>query len=183
MMSFLSFFLEPFLMSLFLLLFLSLLIISYILALVDGGKSAWSCGVNIDLGFILDASGSIQSHYDDYLAIIRKTVEHFPVAHYNSHIGVVSFSNDKTHVTGLTDHMTTEEFLKSLKTLPSPQGNSHIGSALKASYEKLFGTSEARQNVPKVMVVLSDGFKLDDTEEKTPAQVADEIESFGVKVI
>jgi len=123
------------------------------------------------------------SHYQDYLTLIKKAVDHFPISQGGTRIAVVLFSNDKIHTIGLAEHATSSSFLEALKTLPEPVGNSHISYALEASYKSLYENSDPRTNVPKVMVVLSDGFyKSSPIGGKTPEQAADELESYGVKV-
>ena len=135
----------------------------------------------MDMGVLIDASGSIRSHYPDYMNILEKIVQHFPISRSENRFGIVSMVNDKSHVVGFNDYVTSGGFLKSLKTLPEPEGNSNMATSLKTVYDKLISTS--RTNVPRTLVVLSDGFKSDLLEDgKNAVQWADKIESLGIKV-
>ena len=151
---------------------------------MDPTNSSWQCDAAVDLAFILDASGSIFSYYQDYISLIKKVVDHFPISESGTRIALLLFSNDKIHSVGLNEHETSSSFLEGLKNLPEPMGNSRISYALEASYKSLYENSDPRTNVPKVMVVLSDGFYISTPSDgKTPEQAADEMESYGVKVI
>lgn len=135
------------------------------------------------MGILIDASGSIYSHYQDYLNVLQKIVQHFPISTGLNRVGLVSMANGESNVIGLPDHMTSASFVKSLKTLPQPEGKSNMASSLQTAYYKIFTGLTVRADVPKVLVVMSDGFKNDETDGgKTAVQWADEIESFGIKV-
>ena len=135
----------------------------------------------MEVGLLIDASGSIRSHYQDYMNVLKKIVEHFPINGSGNRFGVVTMVKDKSHVVGYSDIVTSADFVNSLKTFPEAEGNSNMASSLKTVYDELLSTS--RRNVPKILIVLSDGFKGELTRDgKNAMQWADVIEGFGIKV-
>lgn len=149
-------------------------------AFVDKPQS-WTCETSMDVGLLVDASGSIRSHYQDYKDVLEKIVEHFPITGSGNRFGVVTMVKDKSHVVGYNEIVTSADFVNSLKTFPLAEGNSNMAASLKSVYDQLLSTS--RRNVPKILIVLSDGFKGELVKDgKNAMQWADEIEGFGIKV-
>lgn len=147
-----------------------------------GGPSDSNCETPVDIGIFIDASSSIQSHYNDYMTVIKGLADKFPISEDQSHIGVVSFSNDKSTVVGLQEYLTTDSFKESLSSLPKPDGKSDLGAALEKSYRSLFESKAARSNVAKIIILITDGYKKSNAGEKSPEQIAETLRGYGAKV-
>ena len=135
------------------------------------------------MGILIDASNSIQSHYDDYITVINGLISSFSISKDQSHIGVSSFTNNKNTIVGLNEHLSQESFKTVFPKLPKPDGNSALGLALETSYKSLFEDQESRLNVPKVVLLATDGFKKSEWEsDKNPVLIAKELREKGVSV-
>ena len=89
---------------------------------------------------------------------IKKFAEKNDLSVSGLHIGIVLFSSSFTVEIKLTDFYDVDSFKQAVQNLPQEGSITRIGSALKTAYDKLF-TKEygARENVPQILILLTDG--------------------------
>ena len=117
------------------------------------------CTRPIDVGFLLDASGSILAkQYQLLKNFINKFADKNELSLPGLHIGVVLFSSSSSVAIKLSDYYDIKSFKKAVESLPHEGSITRIGLGLKTAYDKLF-TKEygARQNVPQMLILLTDG--------------------------
>lgn len=117
------------------------------------------CTLPVDVGFVLDASGSILTKQFQLLKnFIKNFAERNDLSMPGLHIGVVLFSSSSSVAIKLTDFYDIDSFKQAVQNLPQEGSITRIGSALKTAYDKLF-TKEygARENVPQILILLTDG--------------------------
>ena len=74
------------------------------------------------------------------------------------HIGVVLFSSSSSLAIKLSDYYDINSFKQAVESLPQEGSITRIGLGLKTAYDRLF-TKEygARQDVPQMLILLTDG--------------------------
>jgi len=111
----------------------------------------------MDIHFILDSSSSIYVRdYDQELQFVRDVVSRLDVSPRATRVGVLTFSDDLTRPTiGLNQYSTKGDVLGAInvETLPYRTGFTNTDLAIRHVWED----PEFRQDITKVMVVVTDG--------------------------
>ena len=89
---------------------------------------------------------------------LKKFAEKNELSLHGLHVGVVLFSSSASVAIKLTDYYDIESFKQAIQNLPQEGSITRIGRGLKTAYDKLF-TREygARENVPQILILLTDG--------------------------
>ncbi|XP_072536172.1 collagen alpha-6(VI) chain [Salminus brasiliensis] len=140
------------------------------------------CRANLaDIVFMVDGSSSIGD--EDFLKVKRflhTFIEGLEVRTDKVRVGVVQFSNNPHEEVPLGGYANKDDLLEKVDKLIYRKGGTETGKALRFAKTKYFtqtGGSQARRNVPKIAVVITDGDSADDM--KTPAQ---ELRTEGVLI-
>ncbi|XP_031571485.1 collagen alpha-6(VI) chain-like [Actinia tenebrosa] len=114
------------------------------------------CPISMDTVFLLDGSSSIgQSDFDKMKEFIISVLEHFRISEKESHVGVVHYSDSPSTKVFLTDVQNTSSIYTKIRAMPFIGGNTHTDLGLNESrYLFLDGS---RLNVPRVLIVITDG--------------------------
>ena len=148
--------------------------------LIEGPK----CKNLIDIGFIVDSSGSLRREYGKEKAFVKSLAESFEISANGSRAGIITFSWHAEHSVKLKDHATTESFKVAVDKLPLFGHTTRIDKALKMARDELFKSENGgRTSIPKLVIVLTDGAQTKDADAVDPGDIADEIRRRGVKVI
>ncbi|XP_065072057.1 LOW QUALITY PROTEIN: uncharacterized protein LOC135696557 [Rhopilema esculentum] len=117
------------------------------------------CQLQVDLGFVVDASGSIlPKQYQHQKDFIKKVVELNEISSSGLHAGVVLFSHSSSVAIKLSDFYDSKAFKSAVQKLKHECSITRIDKGLKDSYDKLFTRSYgARSGVAKVLILLTDG--------------------------
>ena len=115
----------------------------------------------MDLGFVVDASGSILTkQYQHQKEFIKKVVELNEISSSGLHAGVVLFSHSSSVAIKLSDFYDSKAFEAAVQELKHECSITRIDKGLKDSYDKLFTRSYgARSGVAKVLILLTDGMQ------------------------
>ena len=157
--------------------------------LVDQTKKiseARQCSVTADLGFVVDASGSVASQYPKLIRVIKSIVDDFGLSAKGTHAGTISFSDRAEVVIGFDQYYDTAAFKNALEGLPSPRGRTRIGTALLKAYNDLFTSKSAsRPGVPKIMILITDGVQATSSAKTIKANdaIIEKLVAKGIKVI
>ena len=142
------------------------------------------CKAKIDVGFILDSSGSLRNDYQREKDFMKVLASSFGISPDGSRAGVVTFSYNAEHSIKLNDHDDLMAFNKAVDEIPLMGSITRIDKALRLSQRELFSLSNgARPGIPKILVLLTDGSQTADADAVDPGDIADEIRDQGIKVL
>ncbi|XP_052796198.1 cartilage matrix protein-like isoform X2 [Mya arenaria] len=137
-----------------------------------GGKPA-------DVFFLIDSSGSItRKDFNKEISFVQSVVKLFDVAMDKTRIGLISFSHDANIVLPLDSLMSKEEVLNKLSNIPHVGGGTNTAEALKLARQQGFSADVVRPNVPKLIIVLTDGLSRDEIQTAREARLA---QAMGIK--
>jgi hypothetical protein len=129
-----------------------------------------ACSAALDLVFLVDGSGSIESEWsggtkgafnDKVLSFVQEMVKYFTIGSNATRVGVVTFSTDVVVNFKLNDLVTREEVLAATKAISYPRGNTYTSLGINAVRTKLFveeaGMRPIASGVSRVLIMLTDG--------------------------
>lgn len=112
----------------------------------------------VDIGFLIDASGSSRTFFSDVIKVINRIIDSFNVGFSKTHAGFVVFSDKARVVSAIHDGKSAEALKKELESLPTPGGATRLDIALQLTYRDLFDTAAVRDSKkPKFLFIFSDG--------------------------
>ena len=142
------------------------------------------CQRIIDVGFIVDSSGSLRRDYGKEKEFVKIIADNFVVSKNGTRAGVITFSWHAEHSIKLRDHFTTQGFQEAVDRLPLFGHTTRIDKALNLAGEELFNPENGgRPNVQKLIILLTDGSQTKDADAIDPGDIADKIRKSGTKVI
>ena len=137
----------------------------------------------VDVGFILDSSGSLRRDYSKEKDFLKALAATFGVSSNGSRAGVVTFSYYTEHSIKLNDHTDLASFNAAVDSIPLMGSTTRIDKALRLTQKELFSIPNGgRPGVTKVLIVLTDGSQTKDAGAEDPGDVADEIRKSGINI-
>ena len=119
-----------------------------------------SCNTTVDLGFIIDSSGSIaRRNYAKIKGFVKYLARSFGISPTGSRAGIVLYSTRASVKAHFGQYPTTEEFNNLVDGLPHERGLTYIDKALELAASQLF--PRARKDVPRIAMLLTDGEQTD----------------------
>ena len=117
------------------------------------------CSQNVDLVFVLDASGSIKPDgFEQVKQFTKDIVDSFEIGHDKTHVGVVTFSEFAELQIKLSDTFDREELYTRIGNLTYQGFRTATDDALRVVNREAFTLSGgARQGVAQVLIFLTDG--------------------------
>ena len=116
------------------------------------------CRAKIDLGFLIDGSGSIEAYgkgnFKRVLQFVKYLVGAFKVGRSKTRVGVILFSSRPFMIFRFNKYSTKSQVLRAISRIRYPRGGTKTGFALNYVKNYLFGKSSSRK---KVLIVLTDG--------------------------
>lgn len=138
----------------------------------------------VDVGFILDSSGSLRRDYSKEKDFLKALAATFGVSSNGSRAGVVTFSYYTEHSIKLNDHTDLASFNAAVDSIPLMGSTTRIDKALRLTQKELFSIPNGgRPGVTKVLIVLTDGSQTKDAGAEDPGDVADEIRKSGINIL
>ena len=138
----------------------------------------------VDVGFILDSSGSLRRDYSKEKDFLKALAATFGVSSNGSRAGVVTFSYYTEHSIKLNDHTDLASFNAAVDSIPLMGSTTRIDKALRLTQKELFSIPNGgRPGVTKVLIVLTDGSQTKDAGAEDPGDVADEICKSGINIL
>ena len=142
------------------------------------------CKSIVDVGFIVDSSGSLRKDYDKEKEFVKIIAENLGISTNGSRAGVITFSWQTEHSIKLKDHETTQGFQEAVNRLPLFGHTTRIDKALNLANQELFKAENGgRPGVPKLIILLTDGSQTRDADALDPGIIAAKIRAAGVKLI
>ncbi|XP_076834641.1 collagen alpha-1(XII) chain isoform X3 [Brachyhypopomus gauderio] len=145
-----------------------------------------SLGVDVqaDVVLLVDGSYSIGlANFAKVRAFLEVLVNSFDIGPSKVQISLVQYSRDPHTEFALNKHHDISAVVKAIRTFPYRGGSTNTGKAMTYVRDKIFVTSRgARDNVPRVMVLITDGKSSDSF--KVPAENLrnSDVEIFAVGV-
>lgn len=123
-----------------------------------------------DIFFLVDSSTSIWiKHFRMQRAFLQDLVKNFPIGPTTMRVGLAVFSHRYYRVIGMDQYNNTEDLQDAIGRVPHIYGSTWTGVALKKLRTEEF--PNARKNVTKIAVVLTDGVSYDERETVKQAEL------------
>lgn len=141
-----------------------------------------SCKATVDIGFVIDRSlNTDQGTQNHFLKTLAFTLG---ITNYVSHPSIIVFGDDAELSLKFSKHNNLYMFYDKLEELPAMGNNSRLDKGLRLVQEQMFKTENgAREDVPRVLVLVTSGPQSDVKEANKSATLIEEITDSGVKVI
>ncbi|XP_051576874.1 collagen alpha-6(VI) chain-like [Myxocyprinus asiaticus] len=132
-----------------------------------------------DIVFLVDSSSSISTRdFQEVKTFVRTFVEGLDIETKKVQVGLAQFSTQTHKEFLLGDYADKAELIEKINKLPYRTGGTFMGEAmrfLKDNYFTSVGGSRAKQNVPQIVMVITDGDSADDIK-----QPAGELQQNGI---
>ena len=91
---------------------------------------------------------------------VRNTIARFGISRTGTHAAVIVYSTSAHVAISLTQYTSYSRFYDAVQRIPYTRGVTRIDLALKVAAEQVFSDDGGvRSNVPKILVVMTDGFQ------------------------
>ena len=142
------------------------------------------CKSKVDVGYILDSSGSLKADYQNEKNFLKSLAESFGVSGDGSRAGVITFSVNAEHSIKMKDHADISSFNAAVDAIPLMGFTTRIDKALRLAQNELFTLENgARPTTPKILILLTDGSQTADADAESPGDIADELRKTGVTLL
>ena len=142
------------------------------------------CISSMDIGFMLDSSGSLRDQYPQIKAFIKNFVSNLAVSKEGVHVGVVTFSFYATLSIKFSDFVNKADFKEAVEKIPFMGSTTRIDRALKVVNEDMFSESNgARRDVTKMLILLTDGSQTKDADAVDPGKLAKLLRQRGIHIL
>ena len=143
-----------------------------------------TCKAKVDVGFVLDSSGSIRNDYQNEKDFLKSVAAVFGVSKNESRAGVITFSHNVEHSIKLKDHTDLTTFSAAVDAIPLMGSVTRIDKALRLTQKELFTTENgARAGLPKILLLLTDGSQTPSADAEDPATIAEELRKSGITLL
>lgn len=123
-----------------------------------------------DLVFLLDYSSSIdQDQHTIMLNFTASVVDNFNVSKEFAHVGLAQFSDDPKHEFHLNTYNDKTKMIEHIRNMNYKGGNTYLGEALDYIRDYFHESNGGRRDVPKNLVLITDGNSKDDVEDAAEA--------------
>ena len=139
------------------------------------------CAEEVDLVMVMDKSGSIGAQWSTVVDIAREVVGEFKMGATAAQIGLVLFDSVVTTISSLTSSLATAQTALDTMSQQSAGGETYLSGGIQAGQQVLTGTN-ARANVPKVMLIESDGVQNRCGDDNTAIAAANDAKAAGTKI-
>ncbi|CAG09870.1 unnamed protein product [Tetraodon nigroviridis] len=145
-----------------------------------------SLGVDVQADVVLLVDGSYSIGLQNFAkvrAFLEVLVNSFDIGPSKVQISLVQYSRDPHTEFALNTHHDINAVVRAVRTFPYRGGSTNTGKAMKYVKDKIFVASRgARQNVPRVMVLITDGKSSDSFKDAATNLRNIDVEIFAVGV-
>ncbi|KAF7662981.1 hypothetical protein LDENG_00222290 [Lucifuga dentata] len=145
-----------------------------------------SLGVDVQADVVLLVDGSYSIGLQNFAkvrAFLEVLVNSFDIGPHKVQLSLVQYSRDPHTEFALNTHHDINAVVKAVRTFPYRGGSTNTGKAMTYVREKIFIASRgARQNVPRVMVLITDGKSSDSFKDAATKLRNIDVEIFAVGV-
>ena len=130
----------------------------------------------IELGFLVEGSASVQFYGEGNFQLIKDSIKSFvgsfDVSSGATRVGAIIYSKNSTLAFSLDPNERDITIDQAIDNIVYPGGETFTGQALNAAARVLFSNNTVRPNVSKILVVITDGVSTDDVTQ--PAALVNE---------
>ena len=138
----------------------------------------------MELGFLLDASGSMKASFQDAKQFVQSVAGVFSICRTRSRVGVITFSKEAEYNIKLKDHSNVMSFNLAVDAIPLMGSVTRIDKALALAQKEIFTISNgARVDLPKILILITNGKQTQHEDTKDPVTLADELRKAGIIII
>lgn len=123
-----------------------------------------ACKTQVDLGFIIDGSGSVEMYgkgnFKRCLNFVKALTRAFEISPTDTRVGAIVFSSRSELQFTFNQYTTQAEIETAIDSIKYPGYTTNTGAAMTMAKDRLL--NDARTGVPRVLVVLTDGRSGDD---------------------
>ena len=142
------------------------------------------CTVPLDIGFIVDSSGSVRNEYDKEKEFIQRMTDKLSKAQTNLTAALVLFSLTAGLEIKFSDYKGVRDFNRKVGELPLLGSTTRIDRALNVAYQEMFSVINGmRPGVKKVLVLLTDGKQTEMADAVKPSIAVQPFHKDEIKVI
>lgn len=142
------------------------------------------CFGKVDVGFILDSSGSLRNSYHKEKELLKRIAGTFVIGQNQARMSVVTFSYHASLSIKFSDHDAETDFFQAVDNIPLMGYTTRIDKALEMAKDSMFDQKNgARVDVPKILILLTDGSQSPSSDAIDPAVLAKKIRNTGIKLL
>ncbi|XP_061158183.1 collagen alpha-1(XII) chain-like isoform X19 [Syngnathus typhle] len=149
-------------------------------------RTECSLGVDVQADVVLLVDGSYSIGLQNFAkvrAFLEVLVNSFDVGPSKVQLSLVQYSRDPHTEFALNSHHDINAVVKAVRTFPYRGGSTNTGKAMAYVKDKIFNTNRgARDNVPRVMVLITDGKSSDSFKDSATNLRNNDVEIFAVGV-
>ena len=141
------------------------------------------CQQKVDVGFILDSSGSLRNEYTKEKDFLKAMAAQFDVGK-SAQVGVITFSYYTELSIKMDKYNNINDLSKAVDDIPLMGSTTRIDKALRQAQSDMFANKNGgRFGVNKVLILLTDGSQTQDVGAEDPADIAGEIRKQGINMM
>ena len=104
------------------------------------------CKAKLDLGFVIDGSGSVgPKNFKRCLQFIKNVVQTFVISRRFTRVGAILYNNRAYKIFGFNRHGNKNQVIRAVSLIRYPKGGTKTGRALNYAYRYLFRRSRRRK--------------------------------------
>ena len=138
------------------------------------------CNVPVDVTFVMDSSTS-DTNYKKEKDFVKLLVKSFDISPEHSRGAIVLNSDPASVKLRFNQHTNTAAFKSAIDELPYEKGPKRIDKALEVAHKEVFVS--ARAGVPKIAIVLTDGWQRQDPDDKSLEEISERLRRAGVRIL
>ena len=143
-----------------------------------------SCKAKVDVGFILDSSGSLKNDYQREKDFVKTLAGAFGISKDGSRSSVLTFSYYSELSIKFNDYFDQSSFDDAVNSIPLMGHTTRIDKAFRLAQKEMFTEENgARLDLPKILILLTDGSQTKDKDAENPINIAAEIQASGINLI
>ena len=143
-----------------------------------------SCPQKADVGFIVDSSGSLSSHYGKEKDFVKQMINRLQLSASGIHSSLILFSHSASLRILFSDYDNGNDFNKAVDALPLLNSVTRIDKALKVASDRMFKQANGmRSYVPHTLILLTDGQQTSGPDVVPPSVAVKPLHKAGIKVI
>jgi len=139
---------------------------------------------NANVGFVLDASGTLTTDFKNAKMFLNRLAEGFGLSRTGSRASVITFSYKAVHAIKFDDYFNIDAFKSAVNRLPLLNSTTRIDLALRLAQREMFERRNgARDDMNRILVLFTDGEQTKRSSAEDPAMIAEEMRQNGVNLI